>query len=497
MNKNFFKLGYITIDEYVGDIFNFLKNDRWKLPLSFFNYLYLLFLKFFVIASPLKNFIFLKNISYFSPSYAILINYLKKNNVLSNLHSTNSGSKIFYRFNSNYIFEGSFENDFSRLNASGSDYDPEVALSKCLGEMIERRISCLDPDFEKVTLRDTLEGILNKKLEIYWPQRHHKYTKENIINDKRLYKGDNQVFRWVRGVNMNTNKKVYIPHQLVFWRHSLDKKTFNESIIHDLTTNGCAGYFDRDTAIRNGLQEVVQRDGFLCYWLCKISPDIIDKNTLPDALKDVVKEIESIGLIVTILDITTDINIPNVCIHLETVNESNKMISVTAGTSTNYYKSIESGLKESVICGGNLYNGPGDHVDKDDKHIKNIGHTDRMKMYLKRENIKKIKWFTQGKIVSYSSIENNLVFKNAKEDVTHFVSILSKKGVGYEPVFYEYKHKILSKIGYHVVRVFIEKCFPLYLYENNATNNSDRLKDFSMYKKINFKKVNTEPHPFP
>ena len=98
-------------------------------------------------------------------------------------------------------------------------------------------------------------------------------------------------------------------------------------------TNGGAGHFTRDEAILAALLELIQRDGFLIYWLNSLSPKVLDVSTVvgPE-IKDYLKYLRRYRMEYYFLNITTDIGVPScACVLIDAAGEE-PIITVGGGS---------------------------------------------------------------------------------------------------------------------------------------------------------------------
>ena len=89
-----------------------------------------------------------------------------------------------------------------------------------------------------------------------------------------------QEFLWVRGHRIDRTGSVLLPAQLVYWNYDNRHADWREPVISESNTNGAGAGPSLEAAILAGVYELIERDGFLIYWLNSISPSVIE----PDAI---------------------------------------------------------------------------------------------------------------------------------------------------------------------------------------------------------------------
>ncbi|MCF7843920.1 YcaO-like family protein [Candidatus Gracilibacteria bacterium] len=487
--------GYIKLSDYINDIKKMRASGPWKLPLNIYDKIQLFILSIFNNISWFSKFIYIEYPYVWSPSYNIIVIYLVRKNILKKVHITGIQG-IALAHHGYFIVGNTFEG--SAMSGLGTCFfSKEKAFSKAVGELVEREVSgTLNED--TVYESGSFEELSKKHKNILYPPRYHRYLK--IQKEKFLYLDSDKdtKFDWVFGKNIINNENVLIPKHLVFWSIKYKREHNLEKFLQHPTTNGSAGYFDFDTAIKKGIFEVVERDGFLTHWLTKTSPDIILTNGMPKHLTDKVDKIKGLGVDIYVLDITTNICIPSVCIVLRVNNSKIKQVLVCAGCDVTYEKAIDSALIEAAQCLSTL--------DKRMENTKqfvpfldNLDKNGRVLIWQGEEWLDRFSWFISGDNIKYSDVSKNNVLISTSE-LESVKEILKNLGEEYYPCVYRPKNKILKKLGFCVVQVFIPICFPLYLVEKYGTFDSDRLRVFSEFKGKkgwSVDKINNWPHMFP
>ncbi len=455
------------------------------------------------------------------PKLLLLVKYLAKEKIIE---------KKIYKQDSIFdnLFYFKLKIEIKSFFGLGSSFDISTALSKAIGESIERYISgCGDQnkDILKISYKEAEKDYKS----IYFPPVYHRYfrcgKKENQeISKRNLELLKEKKFTWVKGKNIITGEAALLPRQLTSWMlKSTDRDMQSEYLLCSSTSNGSAGYFDIETSTANSILEVIERDSFLVHWLTQLSPDILDIKSLPDYLQNKIKIIQDKKIRVFVLDTTTNTNIPSICIVLISDYDDIPSVALSASSDVSFYKAISDATDEAYrSCEFLKYKS--DKILDEDNFVpftNNVDQEMRMTIWRGDKWLGRFQFFISGKVVSYQDIikkdlqintqnESESENKNESREMSSLSVIekeLAKLGDAYYPIIYTPNNKLLKKINFVVTQAFIPACFPLYLRENLGTFDSDRLQDFYKYKKMKASDesidvleykciVNPWPHPF-
>jgi ribosomal protein S12 methylthiotransferase accessory factor len=165
------------------------------------------------------------------------------------------------------VLSGSFK-EVTKLRSGGVGFFIDEAISRCIGEVIERYCWNL---FGLVHEKEFIFGSYNQLVSKY-----NLYPIEKIyLFSKEQYKRKGFIFRqltedtkltWVSLFTKN-GKEVYYPAQLILGKFKLNK---NEEIIGYSTTSGVAAGKSYKDAFLNGIFEQIERDAFMITWFNKI-----------------------------------------------------------------------------------------------------------------------------------------------------------------------------------------------------------------------------------
>lgn len=485
------------------------KNGLWLIPNSFFLNVKINVLSLFLNIDDIKfqdlkhGFIFEK-----------IINYLKSINIIERV-------EIFFENESEYyitkVFLSLSENQSSKTISTGVSFNKYESISIALGECLERYITGAGDTNKTQSLfcKDVAEDC------IYLPIKYHEIKN---FNQEMLQ----QKISWVEANDVK-NRKILIPKQLASWNYK--KTKLNESPLTQATTNGAAGFFDINKAKISGLLELNERDAFLLYWYLKVKPQKIDissdlsKNLYQktDILK-ILNIFKEKNILIYLLNITSDTQIPTVCVVAIENKDGIKKMAVTASSSIDFVSSIESSLKEMLKI-SNVFN-----IKKTEQEIENsqkinpelfsqkgnvINMEDRASLWRGEIWFDRFKWIIEGESADLSDLEMNNTLKeigfNGERNDEIFSNLslrLCEMGKLYTPIVYCPKNKIQKVLNFHVCQVFVRGFLPFYLNEFYRIENSKRFETFLQYmykqKKLNSTEIqkikdsglNIWPHPF-
>lgn len=494
-SKLFDRAGYIPLKEYLEDFDFFIKNNQWKLPFGYGDKLHLFFLKVIAKLSWFSGLLYIKHPSMISPVYLILIAYLQRNKFFDTLVERDLHCPGWYSFylEKKILIRGREE----MMSGQGVSQDKATALSIAIGEMIERSVTGLFDMNKKIFLDSPDE--LEKKSLIFYPPKYHQFLDTQKKKYKELNYESKDVIAWVQGENLDTGEIVYIPKQITSWFN--ENRNIKKVFIHS-TTNGAAGYFNKDGAILRGLLEVVHRDSFLVHWLTMIPPQLLVEESLPENIQKKIREFEKIGITLYVLN-STAIPIPSILIVAINTQAEIPQVVISGASALTFEEAIDSALKEMVMMTEVFYYARHRAQDSSinnsvETAVSNLGKMDRQLYWIGKEKVKQFEWFIAGEQISYKELCRQDIISHGSDTykLKECLKVLKNQGKGYMPVVYYPKNKVQKKLCFYVAQVYIPKAFPLYLLESYGTFNSERLREFALSKNRVDWTLNQQPHLF-
>ncbi|MBI2409727.1 YcaO-like family protein [Candidatus Kaiserbacteria bacterium] len=491
----FDKAGYIALKEYLGDFIGMRRYGPWKLPLRLPDRIQLFFLRIVSRLSWFSDRLYVCHESNVSPAYGVLLQYLKKKRVYDAITERD----LHFRGYFSYFARKDLKINGKKWSFSGQGVaeDKATALSKALGEITERAISGAY-DMNKA-IRKASPDELAKEAPILYPPRFHRFLDIQKEASESIRYDPSVPIDWVRGINLVTKETTYIPRHMTSWfiENRNKQKFFTNS-----TTNGAAGYFTREGAVLRGLLEAVQRDAFLVHWLTTIPPRLIDTATMPEYIQYKIREFETFGVSLSILDVSS-IPIPSVFIAGMNIHAEIPQIVLSGGSALTFEEAILSALQEMIVASEMFYY-PYDGSTKvtGDTELKpfisDLDKIGRQLYWRGADKVRNFSWFLSGECVSYGEVcKGDLQCEEAETArIEACLSKLRACGEAYYPIVYYPENNIQKEIGFYIAQVYIPKAFPLYLIERFGTFDSDRLQEFALSKGFSKWQLNPYPHMF-
>lgn len=376
--------------------------------------------------------------------------------------------------------------------ASGvSFFSQKKAILKALAEAIERYDNFAF--FKKgVSYTGSYSGIKKNAID----PKEFVFFSDKQLRQKRYKKfriDNSSLFRWTRIKSLTNEKNYHIPCQLI----SLSYQPVNsEPIIYPSISTGAAGHFTLDSALLNGIYEVLERDSFMIYYLNKLKPkryDLASSNN--KKIKAFLKIAERYHLQILSLDIKTNLNVPAVASVIIDRSGLSKAVSVGLKSHLTIEKAIIGSINEAFhtrtwIREAYIHNPKSITKSEliNDSSIKNRG----------------IFWYSPKSICKLDFLTNNLdLIKiehgddnlSVKSQILKLNNALGEKG--YEIYYKDITSKYFKNIPFKVVKVMIPGMQPVYLDEKYPLLGGERIQkvlgELGFKNRIN---LNNYPHPF-
>ncbi len=488
----FDKEGYIKLGDYLVDIFNMMKNGPWKLPTGIGDRWNLRLLWVVNRLSWLSSSLYIINPHRWSPSYSILYSFLHKKGFIDRVREIN----LPYDNYRSFLFEKDvtlYSKKFV-VSGQGTDTSKENAFSKGLGEILERIVTGLGDMNKNVSISSYSE--IEKKYAAVYPPKYHRYLKVQKETYRELNTVPEKSLEWVLGENLVTKDKTYIPKKLTLW---FKKREDFKDILQNPTSNGCAGYFTREGATLRGLLEVVHRDSFFVHWLTTTAPEILEQETLPERIKQMISGFTKVGITIEILN-TTSISVPSIIVVGISRQSEEPRIAISGAAAVTFEEAIIAGLTEMMSLTWIFMSATSFASEKKmvAPFISNLDMLTRRLYWQKKGRLQEFEWFLSGKQISFQEISKGDLVCDKEDDskLKTVINVLKEMGEDYHPVVYCPINTIQNELGFYIAQVYIPKAFPLYLVEYQGTFDSDRLKEFADAKGKKGFKLNPIPHPF-
>jgi ribosomal protein S12 methylthiotransferase accessory factor len=387
----------------------------------------------------------------------------------------------------------------------GDSYDLEESISKVIGELLERfpLLIYREKDFIRSSVGD-----FEKKGKILLDiKRLAGFSEEQKTRTRIFQYNEENDFLWAEGRSLFSGRSVLMPAQLIYWNYITKHKNWQEPTLREVNTNGAAGHYTLAEAILSGLYELIQRDGFLIYWLNNQAPPRIDLSTIEyEPLKKLLQECERWNLEVHFFNVTSELNVPScICAVFDHSGIGTKL-SMGGGCGLVWEKMLFRSLIEATgvyhfrrkrtESGEKIFSLKSDYEPFFDR---SIGQFERLALWSDEKIFPHFQFFMRGEEQSVKELgKKSIKFSSAEKELEYLTEKFRLLGKDYEIFYYQASHEVLKDLGYYSVKVIVPALIPLYLREIYAPLGAGRLKEVP--EKLGFKpseKWNPWPHPFP
>jgi len=399
-----------------------------------------------------------------------------------------------------YLF-GIVEKDLSKYSdgfieryephSTGASFDLEKALIKVIGEIIERH--CCNTYRYKDFLFGTKTDITNS-LD---PVQFLLYTSDLINKNSNFNIKKNDKFNWLKGKSLLNNKDVYIPSQLIYTNYDHQRK---EKIIQYQTSNGAGAGFSIEDAVYRGIMELIERDAFMIFYLNKICPKKVETKFITNTkIQYALQKIKDYNLNLSILNITTDLNIPTYLAIIIDPTFIGMPISFGAKSDFSSESAILGAIEEVIQVRSWMRS-----IYENYKEKHKVINKDQIVSIIQRG----IFWFDKKLIKSLDFFLNTSKIERFKpitlsNNKKFLFSTLKKRLLKNKiEIFYvDVTTKEFTKSDYRVVKVISPQLMPIYFNEKYPLNNCKRIYELPV--KLGYlikpnaeKQLNKIPHPF-
>lgn len=262
--------------------------------------------------------------------------------------------------------------------------------------------------------------------------------------------------RTVTAAALDGGADIRIPaHCIRRWNRALDGAGQH---LFPYTTSGIAAHVDAQRATQNALNEVIERDAFLCYWYSRSAPLRVVMDAVPKHIQALLVAYQNLGLSIDILYLQHETQVPVIAV-VGSLNKDGIVRRVLSlGCKESFDEAIVSALQEFCIVKSHLYATADEPASYDE--ITAFGRARLWRGALCTE----LDYFLEGKQVAYTEI-SQLVNASQKE-------IHEPK----DAVVYTYSASWNSPLV--VVKVIIPSYFPFFLNERYKHFGKERVRHF-------------------
>ena len=403
------------------------------------------------------------------------------------------------------LVKNKFNDDIKRgfgYDGTGfSFFSKDRALWAGIGEAIERRsISHFSPE-KGDYLDSTLEKLGSDALTIdpvAFPGISPEIRRAEGYPNHRLAFSQKDKFRFVRGYSVTDEKLIWIPLQLVSFRHHQD---FEEPLLRSIVSSGAATHITKEKALLGGILELIERDAFMISWLNELSPEYLELDENDSELKEVVSLFKRYRIEYHAVRLSTDFAGVHVVVGIA-IDRSGVGPAVCIGASAKF------DLKEAILAAftemaASRYfirmayeTAKKEKIDLNFPNRKEIGRDERLLYWCVPERIPKIDFFLKGVRHPFREYAKSSTLSTKQQLIALIEQFREKK---LELAYVETTPPSARKeLGLTTLFITAPQLQPLFLKEYPKHTWGERL--FSVPKKLGLsprQKAFTEIHPFP
>lgn len=381
--------------------------------------------------------------------------------------------------------------------------DQNIALSKLIGETLERYVSLWRPAHHP----DSQHQFMACAPFSYEDIPHFSQEQIDAFNYFASNEQHLKSLECVSGYNITKGVRAALPSQSVFY--GIEHGTcLNEHLFQQATTSGCAGGFSYYQAACSALYELIERDHFFLWWLSGAHPRRIVLDGTPQVQAQVQSLHNEYGIEIYFFDISYDVDVA--CVMCIAIDRTLNIVSLSAraGASEEVFT---SSLGESLVM-----------LSTNRKRIeRGVAPKDFSKPFQVFDmglvqSVREVSWcspeavaWLDAYMLQASEVSSRQVQSRFKTYTNYFFEYLAltvqfdmlstRYGSAYNLYMYEFSHPVLRDFSYTVVRAFVPAFIKLYLSEVFATPFSSRLRQFMSDKKLKYHRdtMNLLPHFFP
>lgn len=368
------------------------------------------------------------------------------------------------------------------LNGYGTSLNPNEALIIAAAELIERMVAS---EWEEKDLQYHSISELERSNK---SMMFHSYYGDLSSSDMT------RVMGWVKTKDLHTQKTVLVPASMVYMHYGWGSP--EEDIFVEITSNGVAAQTTLQSSVLHSFYELIERDGFLMYWLNNLAPEQIDIETIPsEKIQDIFAEIQKRNFSIHLLNCKTEYDIP--VLVLVVIDNATGVVNVDAVAGLNIDEMI---AKLFVLAlKWNL------HLEESSNLVAEnemVSISSRSTFWHQSGASKNIAFFIKGNYVSYTEYVSQFDLPSTLSVSNSLRHLKRKLKENNTPAYYfAYKNKLANSSGLFVVRAIAPDLVPMYFNESKKPKNVARLYAFA--KKMGFADrpktgddLNLIPHPF-
>lgn len=167
------------------------------------------------------------------------------------------------------------EGKVPNIDSGGKGFTPRDSMMRFIGETVERYCAHWGPEYHSYeSTLATYDSLCESGETIIDPEFLKIYSDEQyeLLEEIEQFHRESEI-NWIQGTNLRTGESIYIPGAFVsMWADDESSRHYRPCS----TSNGMACHESYEQALLSSLYELVERDGFMKYWMRGRTPRRID-----------------------------------------------------------------------------------------------------------------------------------------------------------------------------------------------------------------------------
>jgi ribosomal protein S12 methylthiotransferase accessory factor len=382
-------------------------------------------------------------------------------------------------------------------SAGGASTNKAIALAKALGEAVERYCSAM---YDKEEL--PLTSFADASFPCVSPSDFALFSQEQYLQTDLRFSpfGIDTPIRWVQASELMKGVPCYVPAAMAFTPYFVDQEKGERHITQSITT-GLACHGGRTKATISAICEVIERDAFTITWQARLGRPHIRVETLSPFNRDLVKRLERIESIVTLLNLTMDVGVPTVLSVLRSQVPDAPALVFAASADLDPEEAVRKSLEELAHTrrlAQRLKTNLPPCVTK--TNFENVINQDiHVQLYCDHDNTHLANFiFESNQRIGFDEIENSAT-GDPDSDLTTILKKVNK--LGHRVLVVDLTTPDVREVGLFVVRALIPGFHPLFMGHANRALGGVRL--WEVPQRLGYNGIskatgdNPAPHPYP
>lgn len=409
-----------------------------------------------------------------------------------------AGEPDIFQFSGTACNTEAFVREQNFGNTGGASIHREVAMSKAIGEGVERYCAAIF-DIDELPLMTRQDADFDcadpASFNLFGHEQYEQagfqwvpFTNETPI-------------RWTPALDMASGRVVHVPAALVWIPYFFYQGSGDAPIVQPISTGlACHGSFER--AAIGGICEAIERDAFTMTWQAQMQRPQIRVETLSDENYDLVRRMEQNGSKVVLFYLEMDYQVPVVLSVLRGQSPSSPALVFAASADLDPEVATRKALEELAHTRRYCYflKERMEPVEPDFPYHLNIhSQVDHLLYYTSYKNAEACEYvFGSPKRLDFDEIPDRST-GSPQQDLATLVREIN--GVGERVYIAELTTPDVASLGLHVVRAVVPGFHPLRMGYQVRSLGGKRL--WEVPQKLGYPGITKEsgdapiPHPYP